>query len=98
MQDVFCRAYLSPLRSRSILVCLDLNLQALAHNILCSCILPVLLGLSQAQAQSNLDTTLDGLCYPCTVVTLLRLPRADTMYATHQQTGRSTLCWYAVKQ
>ena len=68
-----CHAYLSPLCSLSILVCLDLNLQALAHNILCSSVLPVLLGLSQAQAQANLNTTLDGLCYPCTMSTMLSL-------------------------
>ena len=69
MQDMFCRAYLSPLRSRSILVCLDLNLQALAHNVLCSCVLPILLSLPQAQAQANLNTALDWLCYPCAMIT-----------------------------
>ena len=85
MQDMICHAYLSPLCPRSILVCLDLHLQALAHNILCSCVLPVLLGLSQAQAQANLDTALDGLCYPCTMITMLSLKRADTMHATHSR-------------
>ena len=69
-QDMLFCAYLSPLCPRSILVCLNLNLQALAHNILCSCVLPILLGLSQAQAQANLDTALDGLCYPCTMITM----------------------------
>ena len=57
--------YLSPLGPLDVFVCLDLHLEALAHNVLCSCVVPVLLSLPQAQAQANLHPSLDGLCNAC---------------------------------
>lgn len=57
--------YLSPLCSLCSLLCLDLHLKALAHYVLCSCVVPVLLGLPQTQAQAYFHPSLNGLCNAC---------------------------------
>ncbi len=58
-------SHLSSLGPLNVLVCLDLHFKALAHDVLCSCVVPVLLSLPQTQAQANLHPSLDGLCYAC---------------------------------